>query len=371
MSPIQRSAEPQFIKSGVRAVTSVENWRLVVIQPCATIMDAITVIDKGALRVALVVDEQYHLLGVVTDGDVRRALLSRVDLSESVTQVMCSQPFVAYVSDSHEKIFSLMNAKTIEHIPVLSEDGTLVGLKTLREMARPQTRDNWVVLMAGGLGSRLGPLTKECPKPMLKVGVKPILQLIIESYIAHGYYRFYISVNYKKEIIQNYFGNGSDWGVEIRYLEEEGRLGTAGSLALLPEIPSEPFFVMNGDLLTRINFNDILEFHLEHNSKATLCVRKMEQTIPYGVVQTKQHQLLGIEEKPVQSYFVNAGIYLLDPSVLPFLSGANNFDMPDLFRRVIEKGHETAAFPFLDYWLDIGQRGDFHQACEDVSSVFQ
>ncbi|MBF0454297.1 MAG: nucleotidyltransferase family protein [Magnetococcales bacterium] len=340
-------------------------------QPTATIMDAMAVIDQGALRVALVVDESYRLLGVITDGDIRRALINRIELTESVAKVMCNRPFVAHLADSQEKIFSLMNAKTIEHIPIVNDGGILVGLKTLRELARPATRDNWVVLMAGGLGSRLGPLTKECPKPLLKVGSKPILELILESYIAHGYHRFYLSVNYKKEMIQDHFGDGSDWGVTIRYLEEEGRLGTAGSLALLPETPTEPFFVMNGDLLTRINFNDILQFHQEHQAKATLCVRKMEQTIPYGVVQTDRHQLLAIEEKPVHSYFVNAGIYLLDPVVLNLLSGANSCDMPDLFRLVIEQGHETAAFPFLDYWLDIGQRGDFHQACQDYTEIFQ
>ena len=352
-------------------MTLVENWRLVVMQPKATIIDAMTVIDRGALRVALVVDEQYRLLGVVTDGDIRRGLLSKIDLNASVAKVMCNSPFVANVGDSQEKIFSLMNAKTIEHIPVVDDLGVLVGLKTLRELARPRTRDNWVVLMAGGLGSRLGPLTKECPKPLLKVGAKPILELILESYIAHGYNNFFFSVNYKKEMIQDYFGDGSNWGVRIRYLEEKGRLGTAGSLALLPETPKEPFFVMNGDLLTRINFNDILNFHQEHQSKATLCVRKVEQTIPYGVVQTDRHQLLTIEEKPTQSYFVNAGIYLLDPQVLPYLSGVSNFDMPDLFQRIIAGGHETAAFPFLDYWLDIGRRGDFHQACQDYQEVFQ
>lgn len=352
-------------------MTSVENWRRVVVSPQATIMDAMMVIDRGALRVALVVDDQHRLLGLVTDGDVRRGLLKHVALSESVTRVMSQHPYVANVGDSQEKTLALMNAKRIEHIPVVDNEGILLGLKTLRELAQPEIRSNWVVLMAGGLGSRLGALTKECPKPLLKVGAKPILELILESYIAHGYGHFFLSVNYKKEMIQDYFGDGSDWGVSIRYLEEEGRLGTAGSLALLPETPTEPFFVMNGDLLTRINFNDILRFHHNQKSKATLCVREMEQTIPYGVVETDRHRLIGIEEKPVHTYFVNAGIYLLDPSVLPLLSGISNCDMPDLFRRAIDQGYETAAFPFLDYWLDIGRQGDFHQACQDYSEVFQ
>jgi dTDP-glucose pyrophosphorylase/CBS domain-containing protein len=351
-------------------VTSVENWRLVVMQPTATIMEAMTVIDRGAMRVALVVDEKYRLLGVVTDGDIRRGLLSEVALAEPIVKVMCDRPFVANIEDSQEKILSLMTAKTIEHIPIVDSAGLLVGLKTLRELARPRQKDNWVVLMAGGLGSRLGALTKECPKPLLKVGSKPILELILESYIASGYHRFFLSVNYKKEMIKEHFGDGSNWGVSIDYLEEEERLGTAGSLALLPDSPTEPFFVMNGDLLTRINFNDLLDFHNQQDSSATLCVRKIEQTIPYGVVEVDQQQLVSIEEKPTHSYFVNAGIYLLNPDVIPYLSGAANSDMPDLFRQIIENGHETAAFPFFDYWLDIGQQGDFYQACQDYQELF-
>jgi dTDP-glucose pyrophosphorylase len=353
-----------------KTVTSVENWRLVVLLTDATIMEAMTVIDRGALRVALVVDASYRLIGVLTDGDIRRGLMVGVTLSEPVTKVMCSKPFVANEVDSTEKIFSLMAAETIEHIPIVDDGGFLIGLKTLRELARPKQRNNWVVLMAGGLGSRLGELTKECPKPLLKVGDKPILELILESYIANGYHRFFLSVNYKKEMIKEYFGDGSNWGVTIEYLEEQERLGTAGSLALLPETPTEPFFVMNGDLLTRINFNDLLEFHNTQSSKATLCVRKIEQTIPYGVVDVDEHQLVGIEEKPTHSYFVNAGIYLLNPDVLPYLTQTANSDMPDLFRQIIDKGHQTAAFPFFDYWLDIGQQGDFYQACQDYQEHF-
>lgn len=351
-------------------MTTVKYWRQVIIRPQATVLDAMQVIDRGALQVALVVDADSRLMGVVTDGDIRRGLLGGVSLKEPVENIMCHHPTIAKTTDSNEQILSIMANKVIGHIPILDEQGHLVGLKTLQELSQSEQRDNWVVLMAGGLGSRLGPLTRDCPKPLLKVGDKPILELIMESFIAYGFRQFFISVNYRREMIREYFGDGSQWGVDIAYLEESDRRGTAGPLALLPQRPKEPIFVMNGDLLTRINFQNILDFHREHGSLATLCVRKMEQVIPYGVVHTHQHNLLSIEEKPVQEYFVNAGIYLLDPSVLDYIPHGEYFDMPDLFRKVIDHGHSTVAFPFLDYWLDIGRMGDFKQACRDYPEVF-
>ncbi|MBF0294100.1 MAG: nucleotidyltransferase family protein [Magnetococcales bacterium] len=347
-----------------------ERWQHILIRPETTVLDAIRVIDKGALRLALVTDADRRLQGVVTDGDVRRALLKRIDMKEPVMNIMNATPTFARKADSRERILAMMNLKTIEHMPILDDDGAVVGLETMHNLATPMPRDNWVTLMAGGLGSRLSPLTDMVPKPLLKVGSKPILEVILESFIAHGFRRFFLSVNYRKEMIKEYFGDGAAWGVEIEYLEENGRLGTAGSLSLLPEPPEKPFFVMNGDLLTRINFQHVLDFHLEHQSRATLCVRKVEQTVPYGVVRLDNHRLLTIEEKPVQEYFVNAGIYLLDPEVLSLIPHGQYFDMPTLFQRIIKQGEVTAAFPFLDYWMDIGRMGDFRQACRDYPEVF-
>ncbi|MEO5352805.1 MAG: nucleotidyltransferase family protein [Magnetococcus sp. XQGC-1] len=348
-----------------------KDWRSVRVGPEATILETIQVIDQGAMRIALVVDGAGHLLGVVTDGNIRRGLLNRIGLQEPVGKIMTANPIVVRTMDAREHVLSLMSARQIEHIPVLDEAGVLVGLEVLQELTQPTPKENWVVLMAGGLGSRLGPLTRECPKPLLRVGPKPILEVILESFLAYGFNRFYLSVNYKKQMIQNYFADGSAWGAEIRYLEEENRLGTAGSLSLLPERPEQPFFVMNGDLLTRINFQHILDFHAQHRAQATLCVRRVEHTIPFGVVEMAQHQLLGIEEKPTHHYFVNAGIYILEPTLLPLIPGGQYLDMPDLFRRAIAQGHATAAFPFLDYWMDIGQMGDYDQACREYAQVFQ
>ncbi|HIJ85880.1 MAG: Nucleotidyl transferase [Magnetococcales bacterium] len=351
-------------------MTAVEYWRRVVIGSQTSVLDVMKVIDRGALRVALVTDESSRLMGVVTDGDIRRGLLSGVNMKDPVEQVMARSPTVARSSDAEERVLALMTSKSIDHMPIVDDEGRLIGLKTLRELASREQRNNWVVLMAGGLGSRMGPLTKSCPKPMLKVGTKPILELILESFAAYGFKQFFFSVNYRKEIIQDYFKDGSAWGVDIQYLEEDDRRGTAGPLSLLPEVPQDPFFVMNGDLLTQINYKNILEFHEEHGSLATLCVRKVEQAIPYGVVHTHQHTLLSIEEKPVQEYFINAGIYLLDPKVMSYIPTNTYFDMPDLFHKVIEHGHATAAFPFLDYWMDIGRMADLKQASRDYPEVF-
>ncbi|MBF0628610.1 MAG: nucleotidyltransferase family protein [Magnetococcales bacterium] len=345
-------------------------WQAIMIRPELPLLETIRVIDKGGVRLALVTDDAGRLLGVVTDGDVRRALLKRVDMKEPVMNIMNATPSYARASESRERLLSMMHAKKIEHLPILDEAGCVMGLETLYNLSAPPSRENWVVLMAGGLGSRLSPLTDMVPKPLLKVGSKPILEVILESFISHGFYRFFLSVNYRREMIKEYFGDGSAWGVEIVYLEENGRLGTAGSLSLFPERPREPFFVMNGDLLTRINFQHVLNFHLEHQSRATLCVRKVEQTVPYGVVRLDAHRLVNIEEKPIQEYFVNAGIYLLDPGVLPLIPKGQYFDMPTLFQSIIKQGETTAAFPFLDYWMDIGRMGDFRQACRDYPEVF-
>ncbi|MBF0161017.1 MAG: nucleotidyltransferase family protein [Magnetococcales bacterium] len=348
-----------------------KNWRSVLIPPESTILETIQVIDQGAMRIALVVDAHRRLLGVVTDGNIRRGLLNRVGLQEPVSKIMNPQPITAQVTEAREQVLSRMNAREIEHIPVLDGQGVVVGLEMLQALTKPVSKSNWVVLMAGGLGSRLGALTQDCPKPLLRVGAKPILEVILESFIEYGFRRFYLSVNYKKQMIKEYFGDGSIWGAEIRYLEEKERLGTAGSLSLLPELPEEPFFVMNGDLLTRINFQHILDFHTEHQAQATLCVRRLEQTIPFGVVEMAQHRLIGIEEKPTHHYFVNAGIYVLEPALLPMIQAGHYLDMPDFFRQAIRAGHATAAFPFLDYWMDIGQLGDYDRAKQEYTQMFQ
>nr|CRH08111.1 Conserved protein of unknown function. putative nucleotidyl transferase [Candidatus Magnetococcus massalia] len=330
------------------------------------------ILSEGALGVALVVDHAYKLQGLVTDGDIRRGLLRHLPLDAPVSQVMSSEPITAKDTDSQDHVMALMRARGLFHIPIVDQDNRVVGLEWLKELSLPTPRDNWVVLMAGGLGTRLGELTRDCPKPLLKVGKQPILEVIIESFISFGFHKFFLAVNYKKDMIKEYFGDGSHLGVEIRYLEEEERMGTAGALSLLPEKPKDPFFVMNGDLLTRLNFGRVLDYHRQHEADATLCVRQVEQTVPYGVVDVgPNHRMEAFHEKPVNRYFVNTGIYLLEPHLLERIPKNEFFDMPELYKQLSSDGGKPVAFPFLEYWMDIGQVPDYHQANRDYGDQFQ
>jgi NDP-sugar pyrophosphorylase family protein len=228
-----------------------------------------------------------------------------------------------------------------------------------------------VVIMAGGLGTRLTPITDEKSKPMVHVGPRPILETILDNCREHGFKNFYLSVNYKADMVKDYFGDGSRWDVSIRYLEESQRLGTAGPLSLLPKRPVKPFLVMNGDLLTKINLRQLLDFHAEHTAKATICVREYDFQVPYGVVRIKDHYVLSVDEKPVHRFFVNAGIYALDPDTLDLIPSDTLFDMTSLFQRLIEKSYQTAAFPIREYWLDIGRLNDLERAQVDYDGLFK
>ena len=259
-------------------------------------------------------------------------------------------------------MLALMRRKGIHHLPLVDEIGLVVGLATSDELTGAAERPNWVVLMAGGLGTRLQPLTDECPKPLLAVGGKPILETILESFAEQGFKRIFLSVNYKAEMIRNHFGAGGRWGVQVEYLHEGPRLGTAGALSLLPERPTVPIVVMNGDLLTRPNFDNFLQFHIAQGATATMAVREYDFQVPYGVVQLDGTRIEAIEEKPVQKFFVNAGIYALSPEALDHLPAETFFDMPTLFEHLIVTGKTTAAYPLREYWLDIGRLDEFERA---------
>lgn len=348
-----------------------KNWKNILIDRETTILKAIEIIDANAMGIAIVVDKHNRLLGTVTDGDIRRAILKGMSLDEDqVSLIMNEKPTVAQIHEGRDSMLALMRQKDLKQIPVVDEEGCVVNVEVLHDLIQFKERDNWVILMAGGLGKRLGALTSNCPKPLLNVGNKPILETILQSFIEHGFRRFYITVNYKAEMIEEYFGDGSDWGVEIRYIREEKQLGTAGALSLLPEKLEKPFLVMNGDLLTKVNFNYLLDFHIEHQATATMCVREYNFQVPYGVVQIDKHRLVGIVEKPNQKFFVSAGVYVLDPAVLDVVPQNSYYDMPTLFEKLINKDYETAVFPIREYWLDIGRVDDFKRANSEFSEVF-
>jgi dTDP-glucose pyrophosphorylase len=348
----------------------VKNWRKSLVQADTSIFDALQVIDKQALQIALVVDSAQRLLGTVTDGDVRRAILHGISLDQPVSIIMNRQPKTVRIDENRDVILSIMKRYRLKHIPILDQTGHVVSMEILDDMVKVPKRENRVALMAGGLGKRLGELTQECPKPLLKVGDKPILETIIQNFIEYGFHKFYISVNHKAEMIKQYFGDGSNWGVDICYIHETKRLGTAGSLSLLPESLEQPLVVMNGDLLTKVNFKHLLDFHTEHKSQATMCVREYKIQVPYGVVKLEQQRLVGIVEKPSQQFFVNAGVYVLEPEILKLIPSEEFFDMPSLFDKLIKKKYETVAFPIREYWLDIGRMGDFEKANGDFVEVF-
>jgi len=337
------------------------------------IHEALNIIDRqGGQKIALVVDSDQKLLGTVTDGDVRRGILSGIDAESPVSMIMNREPIKAKPSDDRKLTLSIMKENNLRQIPVVDDVGCLLGLDTLDEFEFFPHRENMVLLMAGGFGSRLQPLTNECPKPMLKVGGRPILETIMLNFIESGFKKFIISLNYKGDIIREYFADGRGFGVSIQYIEEDKSLGTAGSLRLLPEIQnSHPLIVMNGDVLTKVNFGHLLDFHASNNSKATMGVSEYNFQVPYGVLKLDRHRIVEIEEKPNHIFFVNAGIYVLDQDILNCLPDQERFEMPNLFEQLIKVGHHTAAFPIREYWLDIGQPDNLKQAHSDFKDVFE
>ena len=346
-------------------------WKNVIITTDTPIVNAIEIIDRAGLHIALVVNENGRLLGTVTDGDIRRAILKHLSLDEAVTKVMNPAPSFVYRNQSRESVILLMKNKKLHQIPVLDEEHRVVGLEIADELLTPPPRDNWVILMAGGLGRRLAPLTESCPKPLLKVGDKPLLETILEGFIEQGFSHFYISVNYKAETIIKHFGNGSRWAAEIEYLHESKPLGTAGALGLLPAKPEKPLLLMNGDILTKINYGKLLDFHKKNLTDATICVKEHNIQIPYGVVTIQKNKLLKIEEKPLQRFFINAGLYVFNPSVLDYVPANSYLDIPVLLRTLLDQGKNIAVFPIREYWIDIGRFDDYERANNDFLKVFK
>ena len=254
------------------------------VAPDQSIQAALAAIEGSPGKIALVVDTNGRLLGTATDGDIRRALLNRISLDQPVSKAMNPAPHTAGPHERSEDILALMRRDKLRHIPVVDSEGKVIGLETLEECLEFARRDNWVVIMAGGEGRRLRPLTNDVPKPMLPIGKKPILETIIDNFVACGFSRFFLSVNYRAEQIEQYFGDGSSRGIKIEYLRERNAMGTAGSLSLLPERPPQPIIVMNGDILTNVKFHEILNFHQEHDAIGTMCVREYRFQVPYGVV---------------------------------------------------------------------------------------
>ncbi len=346
------------------------NWKDALVGPRDSLLTAIESIGRGVLQISLVIDDAGRLLGSVTDGDIRRAILKGVELNQPVSLIMNKDPFCVAPDYDKEDLKEVMLSHRYHQVPVVDHKRRVVDLVIIEDLfKRARHKDNWVVLMAGGLGTRLQPLTDTTPKPLIEVGGKPILETIIDKFVSQGFENFYLSVNYKGEQIKDYFGDGSNWNAQIRYLSEDQRLGTAGALSLIEEPLSEPVIVMNADLVTDVDFNRILHFHLEQRAKGTMAVRAYEFQVDFGVVELNEARISAISEKPVHKFMVNAGIYVLDQNSLAEIPKNMAIDMPALFERWLAAGDDCAAFPIHEYWLDVGRIEDLERAKQSAKRV--
>jgi len=342
------------------------------VKPNVSIREVMACIDRSAKGIALVVDDDRHLIGTITDGDIRRAILDGLQVDSPVQDLLdrrvstpYPEPVTASVDISDAELVRLMNERAIRQVPLLDDAGHVVDLALLSDLVKEYELPLAAVVMAGGYGTRLRPLTEDVPKPMLPVGDRPLMELIIEQLRQSGIRRVNITTHYLADKIKEHFDDGRNFGVEIEYMDEKRPLGTAGALGLM-EATDQPLLVMNGDILTRIDFRAMLSYHREHKADITVGVRQYDLEVPYGVVECDGPRVRQLREKPRYSFLVNAGIYLLEPSVHRYIPSGQRFDMTDLIDQLLEEGGMVVSFPIVEYWLDIGEHVDYEQAQEDV-----
>ncbi len=344
------------------------------VKPDSPIREAIKRIDQGAQGIALVTDDEMRLIGTVTDGDIRRAILAGKDLETPVSELLAERvnspypkPVTAPIGTEPSELLRLMKEHIVQQVPIIDNDGIMVDLVSMEDLLPGRDLPVQAVIMAGGYGMRLRPLTEDLPKPMLPLGDRPIMERIIEQLRDTGINRVSVTTNYLGEKIKTHFGSGQDFGVEINYVEEDRPLGTAGSLGLM-DAPDEPLLVINGDILTRVDFRSMLTYHQKYQADLTVAVRQYGVSVPFGVVEGDGPYVKRLREKPRYSFFVNAGIYLLDPLVHSYIEGNQELDMTDLINILLEDDRTVINFPVMEYWLDIGQPPDYQQAQEDVKN---
>ncbi len=341
----------------------------VLVTPDKSIREVMALLDRNAKGIVLVVKTDRRLIGTITDGDIRRAVLAGINLDQPVQVLLerreppYSSPITAPAGTPNARLLQMMNEYTIRQIPLVDKAGRVVDLALLSDLTKEYELPLTAVVMAGGYGVRLRPLTDKVPKPMLPVGDRPLLEHIIEQLQQAGIRRVNVATHYKGDTISKHFGDGRDFGVEINYVKEDQPLGTAGALSLL-ETTGEPLLVINGDIMTRVDFRAMHSFHRKQKADMTVGVRKYEVNLPYGVIESDGSLVRGVTEKPSLSFFINAGIYLLQPSVLRYIPTGQHFDMTELIQIVLDKGHRVASFPIFEYWLDIGNKVDYEQAQE-------
>ena len=331
-----------------------QNFEETVVSESASLRTAMEVLDRGSLEIVLVVSPDGALLGTLTDGDIRRAILSGASLEDAASGFMHRCFTAVGPSASRTEVLDLMRACTLQQIPIVNEAGRLIGLHLLREILGASIRPNWAVVMAGGRGERLRPITDSLPKPMIKVAGRPILERIVLHLVGFGIRRIFLSVNYMGDMIEGYFKDGAALGCNIEYMKEEKPLGTGGALSLLTEKPDHPVLLLNGDLLTQFNVGNLLAFHAGGGFKATVGVHEYVHTIPYGVVEREGDRITGIREKPTQTWLANAGIYVIEPDLAGRVPKDTYFPLPALVEECIERGETVGAFPIEEDWIDVG-----------------
>jgi dTDP-glucose pyrophosphorylase len=337
-------------------------WRSTILPLHSSIQDVVRNLEKTGLRIVLLVDEQGAFVGTITDGDIRRGLLRGFGTQSSAELIVHRGAFVVPPQVGRDVVLQLMRANRLQQIPVVDVDGRVAGLHLWEEIAEPTNHTCQMVIMAGGEGRRLHPLTENCPKPMLQIDGKPMLEHIIERAKSEGFRHFVLAIRHLGEMIEAHFGDGAQWDVRIEYLRETGALGTAGALSLFERPPEAPMIVSNGDVLTDIRYREMLDFHLLHAAEATMAVRLHEWQHPFGVVRTDGVEIVGFEEKPVTRTHVNAGVYALNPAALSVLVPGERCDMPTLFERVSRRGGRTVAYAVHEKWLDVGQHAEYEDA---------
>ncbi len=341
---------------------SEDRWRHAILPASATIEQAIRNLDQTAIKIVLVAEESGALEGTVSDGDIRRGLLRGLNLASSLAAVVHRDALAVPPGLRRDLVMQLMAANMIQQVPVVDECRRIVGLHLWDEITTTPIRPNTMIIMAGGMGTRLKPHTDNCPKPMLPIAGKPMLEHIIERGRTAGFRHFVLAIHYLGHMVEDHFGNGAKWNVDINYLREQAPLGTAGALGLLERRPTEPFLVTNGDVLTDIHYDELLDFHNRHRAVATMAVRLHEWQHPFGVVKTKGVDIIGFEEKPIFRSHINAGIYVLEPQALDLLGWDEHCDMPTLFERLQLKAERTVVYPMHEPWLDVGRPEDLKLA---------
>lgn len=345
-------------------------WERTLISPDATFRDALKAIDASGAGIALMVDTNRRLLGALTDGDLRRALIRGAGLDDPASAAANASPVRADANQDRAAILATLRAHSVRQLPLVDSTGRVVGLITAADFLDIPIRDNPVVIMAGGKGERLAELTRDTPKPMLKVGPRPILDTIVSNLAMQGFRRFWLAVNYKADQIEAHFGDGSALGLDIGYLRETKPLGTAGALGLLPP-QVVPVVITNGDVLAKADYSHVLDSHLQSDAAATIMIRDYKMQVPFGVVRADGGQVVRIEEKPTQTYTISAGAYVLSPQALALVPTDAAQDMPALLGHLIDNGLTVRVQRAEGYWMDIGRPPDYAQANADFGAVFE